>query len=152
MFLKIFTYWEHYFGCSKFWRCRFHDLFILYVWILFDANLLSILGLNMIILLSYYQPLPVFLFCQQQPIQLKQMLLRNTTVGGLRTPENVGRIEKFFEYSFTDNNLPNSTEVLWAEDAKPLDWGSPLFSRVRIIECMWFFSCSNLIGYFTLII
>ena len=54
-FFKISTYWEHYFGCSKFRRCRFLDLYVLYVRILFDANLLSILGLNLIILLSIYQ-------------------------------------------------------------------------------------------------
>ena len=32
-----------------------------------------------------------FLFRQQQPIQTNQLLLRNTTVGVLRTLENVGR-------------------------------------------------------------
>ena len=55
VFFKISTHWEHYFGCSKFRRCRFLDLYVLYVRILFDANLLSILGLNLIILLSIYQ-------------------------------------------------------------------------------------------------
>ena len=78
-FFKISTDWEHYFGCSKIQSaCRFHNL---YVQILFDANLLSILGLNIIILLSYNQPLPVLLFCHQQPIQTNRLLLRNTTLG-----------------------------------------------------------------------
>ena len=62
VFFKISTHWEHYFGCSKFRRCRFLDLYVLYVRILFDANLLSILGLKLIILLSIHQPLPVFYF------------------------------------------------------------------------------------------
>ena len=37
-----------------------------------------------------------FLFRQQQPIQTNQLLLRNTTVGVLRTLENVGRIADKF--------------------------------------------------------
>ena len=57
---KISTYWKHFFGCFKFRGCRFHDLYVFYVQIIFDTNLLSLLGRNIIILLSYYQPLPVF--------------------------------------------------------------------------------------------
>ena len=125
-FFKISTHGEHNFGCSKFRGCRFHNLYVLYVWILSRREKIIYCGIqyNSAIQLLLATSSLVDLHTRNI-IQMSNDFRGTRPLVNLRSLENVSRRENTVPTPATCK-LKIWTEVLWAGDAKPLDWGSPL--------------------------